>query len=103
MAAATSTFISYTSGLTFPSHLWGGHRQGGNHAEAPQGRTSRKSWTHGSRLGGGVEADPGQVGQPGDPLGTTTAGRARSMIGRPRAATTGTPFMTTLPQGTWAP
>jgi hypothetical protein len=25
-----------------------------------------------------VEADPGQVGQPGDPLGTTTAGRVRS-------------------------
>jgi hypothetical protein len=25
------------------------------------------------------------------------------MLGRRRAATTGTPFVTTLPQGTWAP
>ena len=31
--------------------------------------------------------------------GPTTAGRARSLHGRPRAATTGTPFMLTLPQG----
>jgi hypothetical protein len=30
-------------------------------------------------------------------------GRARSMLGRRRAATTGTPCVTTLPQGTWAP
>jgi hypothetical protein len=70
MAAATSTFISFTSGLTFPSHPWEGHKQGGNHAEAPQGLTLRESWTRVSRLGDGVEADPGLVGKPGDPLGT---------------------------------
>jgi hypothetical protein len=35
--------------------------------------------------------------------GSSTAGRARSMLGRRRAATTGTPSLTTLPQGTWAP
>ena len=35
--------------------------------------------------------------------GPSTAGRARSMLGRRRAATTGTPCVTTLPQGTWAP
>jgi hypothetical protein len=49
MAAATSTFISFTSGLTFPSHPWEGHRQGGNHAEAPQGLTLRESCTRVSR------------------------------------------------------
>ena len=50
-----------------------------------------------------MEADPGLVGQDGDPLGPSTAGRARSMLGSRRADTTGTPSTTTLPQGTWAP
>ena len=35
--------------------------------------------------------------------GPSTGGRAQSMLGRRRAATTGTPSVTTLPQGTWAP
>ena len=35
--------------------------------------------------------------------GPNTAGSWRSMLGSRRAATTGTPFMITLPQGTWAP
>jgi hypothetical protein len=35
--------------------------------------------------------------------GPSTGGRARSMLGRRLAATTGTPSTTTLPQGTWAP
>jgi hypothetical protein len=41
MAAATSTFISFTSGLTFQPRPWEGHRQGDNDAEAPQGRILR--------------------------------------------------------------
>jgi hypothetical protein len=45
MAAATSTFISFTSRLTFQPRPWKGHRQGGNHAEAPQGLTLRESCT----------------------------------------------------------
>jgi hypothetical protein len=52
---------------------------------------------------GGVEADPGLVGQGGDLFGPSTGGRARSMLGRRRAGATGTPSVTTLPQGTWAP
>jgi hypothetical protein len=51
---------------------------------------------------GGVEADPGLVGQGGDPFGPRTAGRAWSMVGRRTAATTGTPSTATLPEGTWA-
>jgi hypothetical protein len=35
--------------------------------------------------------------------GPSTAGSWRSILGRRRAVTTGTPSMTTLPQGTWAP
>ena len=35
--------------------------------------------------------------------GPSTAGSWRSILGRRLAATTGTPRVTTLPQGTWAP
>ena len=70
MAAGTSTFISFTSGLTFPSHPWEGHRQGGNHAEAPQGLTLRESCTRVSKVRRRRGSGPGQVGKPGDPLGT---------------------------------
>jgi hypothetical protein len=103
MAAATSTFISFTSRLTFPSHPWEGHRQGGNHAEAPQGLSLRESGTRVSRSGGGVEADPGQVGQPGDPLGThhrrKGAKHARQTPGRHHRHTVDDD----LARGTWAP
>ena len=51
-----------------------------------------------------MEADPGLIGQVGDPLDPQDRrelGEARS--GSRRAGTTGIPSMTTLPQGTWAP
>ena len=45
------------------------------------------------------EADPGLVGQAGDPLGPQHRREPRNRLGRRVAATTGTPSMTTLPQG----
>jgi hypothetical protein len=50
-----------------------------------------------------VEAEPGLVGQQATRSDPSTAGSWRSMLGRRRADTTGTPLVTTLPQGTWAP
>jgi hypothetical protein len=43
------------------------------------------------RPSGGVETDPGLVGQTSDLVGPSTAGSSRSMPGRRRADTTGTP------------
>ena len=50
-----------------------------------------------------MKADAGLVGQSGDPLGRSTTGSWRSMLGRRLADTTGTPSTTTLPHCTWAP
>jgi hypothetical protein len=66
-------------------------------------RTSIKDADARSGLGGDVEADPGLVGQAGDPFGPQHRRELRSMLGRRRADTTGTPSVTTLPQGTLAP
>ena len=50
-----------------------------------------------------MEVDPGLVGQAGDPLGPQHRRELAKHAGRCRAGTTGTPSMTTLPQGTWVP
>jgi hypothetical protein len=42
---------------------------------------------------------PGPLGQVGDPLWPQHPGRSRSMLGRRLADTIGTPFVTTLPEG----
>jgi hypothetical protein len=52
---------------------------------------------------GGLETDPGLGGQGCDPLGPQHRRRSPSLLGSRRAATTGTPSATTLPQGTWVP
>ena len=51
------------------------------------------------RSGGGVEADPGLVGQPGDPLGPQHRREGRSRSGSRRAGTTGTPSAGPCPRG----
>jgi hypothetical protein len=55
------------------------------------------------RLGGGVEANPGLIGQVDDSLGPEYRRELAKHAGRRWAGTIGIPFMTTLPQGTWAP
>jgi hypothetical protein len=55
------------------------------------------------RFGGGAEADPGLVGQVDDPLGPQHRRELAKHAGQAPGGTTGTPPVTTLPQGTWAP
>jgi hypothetical protein len=50
-----------------------------------------------------VEANPGLVGQADNAFGSQHHRKARSMLGRRRADTTGTPSVTTLPHGTGTP
>jgi hypothetical protein len=74
-------------------------RPPGGLAAITPGSGPSRSWTRRPGLGGGVEANPGPVGPVGDPLGPENGRQLATMPGRRRAVTTGTPSMTTLPQG----
>ena len=52
---------------------------------------------------GGAEANPGPVGQDGDPLGPQHHRESAQHAWQPAGRHDRTPSMTTLPQGTWGP
>ena len=74
----------------------------GHRARPPAARSRATRQAAGVKQRRGSGPGPGRPGRRPARV-PSTAGSARSMLGKRRAATTGTPSATTLPHGTWAP